>query len=86
MKKRVALLALTAACLSGRIALADIRIDESAVKSLNVTVYNNGLGLVRDSRAVNLPAGVSTLSFRGVSAQIQPETALLDGARTEFQL
>lgn len=79
MKKRVALLALTAACLSGRIALADIRIDESAVKSLNVTVYNNGLGLVRDSRAVNLPAGVSTLSFRGVSAQIQPETALLDG-------
>ncbi len=78
MKKRAVLLTF-AACLSAHDALADVRIDENAVKSLNVTVYNNGLGLVRDSRSVDLPAGVSTLSFRGVSAQIQPETALLDG-------
>ena len=54
-------------------------ISQNAVKSLNVTVYNNGLGLVKDTRSVPFAQGENTLSFQGVSAQIQPETALFEG-------
>lgn len=45
--------------------------------ALAVTIYNDDLALVRDSRRLSLPAGRSTLAFRDVSARIQPETALL---------
>ena len=48
-------------------------------KTLNVTVYNNGLGLIKDTRSVTFRKGANTLSFQGVSAQIQPETALFGG-------
>lgn len=55
---------------------AETVVPASAVKSLNVTVYNNGLGLIKDTRAVAFKKGDNTLSFTGVSARIQPETAL----------
>lgn len=45
--------------------------------SMAVTIYNENLALVKDSRKVNLSNGLSSLSFRDVSAQIKPETALL---------
>ena len=73
-------LSLAAVCFSAHSALADTAVSQDAVKSLNVTVYNNGLGLVKDSRSVDLKKGENTLSFQGVSAQIQPETALLEGS------
>ncbi len=44
---------------------------------LAVTIYNDDLALIRDSRRVELPAGRSELAFRDVSARIRPETALL---------
>lgn len=56
-----------------------VPVPQDAVKSLNVTVYNNGLGLVKDTRSVSFKKGENALSFLGVSAQIQPETALFDG-------
>ncbi|MBR1946184.1 MAG: hypothetical protein IJ846_07835 [Alphaproteobacteria bacterium] len=58
---------------------ASTLISQDAVKSLNVTVYNNGLGLIKDTRSVSFKQGENALSFQGVSAQIQPETALFDG-------
>lgn len=79
LKKRM-FLSLLAVCFSAHSALADTAVSQDAVKSLNVTVYNNGLGLVKDSRSVDLKKGENTLSFQGVSAQIQPETALLEGS------
>jgi len=51
--------------------------DQTAVA---VTIYNDDLALIRDSRRVELPAGRSELAFRDVSARIRPETALLRAA------
>ena len=46
-------------------------------EALALTLYNDDLALVRERRQVELPAGLSRLSLREVSAQIRPETALL---------
>ena len=43
-------------------------------KDVAVTAYNNGLALVRDTRAVKLPSGESMLQFEDVAQQIRPET------------
>jgi hypothetical protein len=45
-----------------------------------ITVYNDDLALIKERRRVRLPAGVSRLSWRDVSAQMRPETALLKAA------
>jgi hypothetical protein len=45
--------------------------------SVAVTIYNQDLALIRDSRTVSLDTGLQTLAFREVSAKIRPETALL---------
>ena len=37
-----------------------------------ITVYTNGLGLVRDMRTLTLPRGQSTVTFTGVAAEIDP--------------
>jgi hypothetical protein len=50
---------------------------QSDQTSVAVTIYNEDLALVKDSRKVALGNGLSALSFRDVSAQIKPETALL---------
>ncbi len=47
--------------------------------SVSVTIYNQNLALIKDQRTITLPKGVQVLDFREVSAQIQPETALLAG-------
>ena len=46
-------------------------------KALAVTIYNENLALVKDTREVPLPKGETRLAFQEVSAQIRPETALL---------
>jgi len=46
-------------------------------KGLAVTIYNDNLALVKDTREVRLPKGETRLAFQEVSAQIRPETALL---------
>lgn len=48
-------------------------------KGLSLTIYNNDLALIKDRRAITLPAGNSTLAFREVSGRMRPETALLTG-------
>lgn len=50
---------------------------QSDQTSVAVTIYNEDLALVKDSRKLTLGNGLSILSFRDVSAQIKPETALL---------
>ena len=42
-----------------------------------VTAYNNGLALVRDTRALTLPTGEVDVRFEGVPEQIRPETVRL---------
>ncbi len=48
--------------------------DQHAVA---VTIYNQELALIKDTRDVHLAKGVNLLAFRDVSAQIKSETALL---------
>lgn len=43
-------------------------------KDLYVTVYNQELGLVKDTRTVKLPAGEGELRFMDVAQLVQPET------------
>ncbi len=42
-----------------------------------VTIYNENLALVKDTRKVKMIAGEGRLAWRDVSARIRPETALL---------
>jgi len=42
-----------------------------------VTIYNNNLALIKDSRRIRLQEGLNNLAFKDVSAQIRPETAAL---------
>ena len=46
-------------------------------QSVNVTVYNSNIGLVRETRSLSLPAGRVALRFSDVAAQIRPETVHL---------
>ncbi len=44
-----------------------------------VTIYNQNLALVKDTRTIQIPSGKTILAFREVSSRMQPETALLKG-------
>lgn len=46
-------------------------------KSIVVTIYNENLALIKDTRSVVLDRTFNKLAWREVSAQIRPETALL---------
>ena len=77
---KILLPAALAAALAGTALAEPTReVASSAVEreALALTVYNDDLALVRERRLVNLPAGLSRLSLREVSAQIRPETSLL---------
>jgi hypothetical protein len=45
-------------------------------QSVAVTIYNENLALVKDTRKVNLQQGAAALAFRDVSARMRAETAL----------
>ncbi len=46
-------------------------------RGVAVTIYNENLALVKDTRRVALEAGTGRLALRDVSAKMRPETALL---------
>src|SRR2546426_4645435 len=46
-------------------------------QSVNITVYNSNLGLVRETRRLTLPDGRMALRFSDVTSQIRPETVHL---------
>jgi hypothetical protein len=46
-------------------------------ESVAVTIYNENLALIKDQRTIALDKGFNLLAFRGVSAKIRAETALL---------
>src|ERR1041384_96997 len=46
-------------------------------QSVNITVYNSNLGLVRETRKLTLPSGRISLRFADVTAQIRPESVHL---------
>lgn len=46
---------------------------------LNVTLYQNGMALIQDSRTLNLEQGIQNIRFQGVTPQIIADSALLAG-------
>jgi hypothetical protein len=46
-------------------------------QSVNVTVYNSNIALVRETRSLTLPTGRMALRFSDVASQIRPETVHL---------
>lgn len=54
--------------------------------SVAVTIYNENLALIKDQRKINLNKGFNKLAFRGVSARMRPETALLRSLNPQIKL
>jgi len=59
---------------------AELRVGDETRTGLDLTVYNQDLGLISERRKVTLRQGVNTLALEGVSAALRPETVLLRGA------
>ncbi len=55
----------------------EIRTTLDDQTSVAVTIYNENLALIKDSRSVDLGSGVNQLAYRGVSARMRPETAMI---------
>ena len=53
-------------------------------QDVSVTVYNSNMGLVKDTRLINLNPGIQELNFMDVAAKIDPTTvhikSLLNGS------
>ena len=81
MRRLLTLVLSTAFCFtSASVALAQTSEQTTTARdrqSVNITVYNSNLGLVRETRRLNLPAGRIALRFADVTAQIRPETVHL---------
>ena len=70
-----AVLLTLAACGVAAANVADTAGDDQT--DVAVTVYNNGLGFVKDTRQLDLPVGEVTLAFKDVAERIKPETVNL---------
>jgi len=57
---------------------AEVAVTIDQQTSIAVTIYNQDLALIRDTRNITLKSGENDLAFIDVSAVIRPETALLD--------
>jgi hypothetical protein len=63
--------------LSSALILPASALAQPGPANLAVTIYNENLALVQDTRQLNLPSGRSRQEFPNVSGQIQPETVTL---------
>ena len=63
--------------LSSALMLAPAASAQTGSSNLAVTIYNDNLALVQDTRQLSLPSGRSRQEFPNVSGQIQPETVTL---------
>lgn len=59
-------------------------LTEDDRSNIRITIYNGNLAVVSETRALSLDAGLNRIEFADVSAQIQPETALLKGGDFQF--
>ena len=78
--RKAFLLAAAAAGLSAVGAFAQDVQQPVGQGDVSVTVYNDDLALVQDTRQITFPAGRSRQEFPNVSARISPETVTLSGA------
>lgn len=71
------LAALTAVLLPVTAMTAERRSTIGDQEAVAVTIYNENLALVKDTRRLNLDAGLNHIAMREVSARMRPETAQL---------
>lgn len=57
----------------------EIPVDDTRNTGMAISIYNNNLGFVKDTRKIALPQGNSSIAFEGVAATMQPETAMVVG-------
>jgi hypothetical protein len=81
-KPRVLVIAMSTLFSLGALAVESTTLTESRStlddqQSVAVTIYNQDLALVKDTRKVSIKSGLNALALRDISAQIRPETALL---------
>ena len=86
MNSRLSAGALALCLLTSWPAFSDIVSTLEQQTHVAVTIYNENLALVKDSRTVAVPAGEQTLALRGVSARLRPETALLRNTNSSAAL
>lgn len=55
-------------------------------KEVTLTVYNNNLGLVKDTRGIKIPAGQGELQFMDVAAFIMPSTVHISSNNEAFKV
>ncbi|MDZ4725086.1 MAG: hypothetical protein SH817_02940 [Leptospira sp.] len=75
--KKLTLVCLLAFLFTGLGTYADSNSNSSTEenrKSISVTIYNGGMGLVRETRTINLKKGIRTVRFEDVASQIIPQT------------
>jgi len=60
-------------------AKADMTLDASHQKNLSLTIYQNGLGFVRDLREAILIKGENILAFEDISPRVLPDSLLISG-------
>src|SRR5437588_11938384 len=81
MSRLIKLLLVIGLCFAGFASALGQASDQTTTsrdrQSVNVTVYNSNLGLVRETRRLTLPDGRIALRFADVTAQIRPETVHL---------
>ena len=79
MKRKLAALVMLSLFATAQLAAAavPVPITRDTQKDVMVTIYNGNLGLVKDTREVRLPAGISDVQFKDVAAQIDPTTVSL---------
>lgn len=58
---------------------APAEIDSRERESVAVTIYNDSLALIRETRSIPLAQGANRVALRDVSAHIMPQTATLSG-------
>jgi hypothetical protein len=61
-------------------AWAEVEVTTEQQTGIAVTIYNQDLALIRDSRKIAVAKGENDIAFIDVSAAIRPETALLKSA------
>jgi hypothetical protein len=76
-KIHAAVAAALAICSTAQAAVKELPSTLADQKSIAVTIYNENLALVKDTRAIALVAGENRLALREVSGRMRPETALL---------
>lgn len=71
------LLMLSLLSISSAASAVEKAVGENDKQSLDISIYNQNLALVKDVRKVALQQGTNDIAFEGVASRIKPETALL---------